>query len=215
MKLDSQHRSLTESAYERIRDDILNGKIAVASALSEVDIARRLGISRTPVRHALGRLRQEGLLEIGPRRQSIVRGFTAEHREELLMIRQALEGAALRKACAIVTRDDLDPLRVTLLRQQRAAAEGWEEDFVQLDERFHLEIAQLAGMPILFDFLSQLRGFVRVMRLGTKRPPEHMAQVAAEHEEIIEALERREAQAAVDALTRHLERHDYASSEES
>jgi len=70
-----------------------------------------------------------------------------------------------------------------------------------------------ARLPILYRLLGQLRGFVRVVRLGSTRPPEVLAQVVAEHEEIVDALERREAQTALAALHEHLYRSDYAIAE--
>jgi DNA-binding GntR family transcriptional regulator len=70
-----------------------------------------------------------------------------------------------------------------------------------------------ARLPILYRMLGQLRGFVRVVRLGSARPPEVLAQVVSEHEEIVDALERRNAQTALAALREHLYRSDYAIAE--
>ena len=70
--------------------------------------------------------------------------------------------------------------------------------------------AEGAGLPILHTFLSQLRGFVRVARVGVSRPPVVLAEVADEHERIVDAIEARDVDAALRALTDHLERVDYA-----
>src|SRR5712692_6044363 len=120
---------LTEQAYNYIRDGILRGEFPVGSVLTEGEIAEALGNSRTPVRHALGLLLQEGLVEVGSRRQLIVRGFTPEHRSELLALREALESVSVRRACEVMTIDDVDYLRLLLLRQRRAADGGREDDF--------------------------------------------------------------------------------------
>jgi DNA-binding GntR family transcriptional regulator len=74
---------VTQLAYTYVRDGILRGTIPVGTVLAEHDIAAAIGSSRTPVRHALSKLLQEGLLAIGPRRQLIVRGFSPEHRDEV------------------------------------------------------------------------------------------------------------------------------------
>ncbi len=205
---------LTEQAYNYIRDGILRGELPAGSVLAEGEIAEALGNSRTPVRHALGLLFQEGLVEVGPRRQLIVRGFTPEHRTELLVLREALEDVAIRRACEVMAMEDIDYLRLLLMRQRRAANEGREDDFIELDEQFHLKIAEGARLPILVRFLGQLRGFVRVMRLGTVRHPRHLVQVLAEHEAIVDALERRDVDAATAALIQHLHKSDYALDEE-
>jgi DNA-binding GntR family transcriptional regulator len=206
---------LTERAYVYIRERILRGELPVGSVLAEGEIADALDISRTPVRQALGLLLQEGLVEVGPRRQLIVRGFTSEHRSELLALREALESVSVRRACAVMTTDDVDYLHLLLLRQRRAAVSGRENDFIELDEEFHLRIAEAARLPILVHFLGQLRGFVRVLRLGTVRHPSHLAQVLEEHEAIVDALDRRDVDAALQALTQHLHTSDYFFGEQT
>jgi DNA-binding GntR family transcriptional regulator len=201
---------LTDEAYHFVRDAILSGEFPTGSVLAEVEIARTLGSSRTPVRHALSLLLMEGLLEVGSRRQVIVRGFTPEHREEILMLREALEGVAVRRACGVITDDDVDYLRLLILRQRRAARNGDNDAFLDLDEEFHLKIVDAARLPILHALLGQLRGFVRVARLGADRPASVLAQVSAEHERIVDALERRDAETALAALIEHLHPSNYA-----
>ena len=201
---------LTERAYDYIRDGILRGQFPDGSVLAEGEVAEALGHSRTPVRQALGLLLQEGLVELGPRRQLIVRGFTPEHRTELLALREALETVSVRRACEVMTIEDIDYLRLLLIRQRRAAKTGAEDDFIELDEEFHLRIAQGARLPILVRFLEQLRGFVRVLRLGTKRHPSHLIQVLIEHETIVDTIERRDPDAAEAALREHLHTSEYA-----
>jgi GntR family transcriptional regulator, rspAB operon transcriptional repressor len=202
---------LTDRAYHHVRDGIMRGEFATGQVLAETEIARAIGSSRTPVRHALNLLLREGLIEVGSRRQVIVRGFTAEHRAEILLLREALEGVAVRRACEVMELEDIDYLRLLLIRQRRAAREGRSEEFLDLDEEFHLRIVEGARLPILHSFLGQLRGFVRVVRLGAPRPPSVLALVVDEHERIVDALERRKAGAALAALTEHLRRSDYAT----
>jgi len=204
---------LTERAYAYVRDGILRGQFPVGRPLAESEIAAALQQSRTPVRQALGLLLQEGLVEVGPRRQLVVRGFTPDHRAEILMLREALEGLAVRRACDVMEVEDVDYLRLLLIRQRRAAEEGREDDFIDLDEEFHLKIAEGARLPILHRVLGQLRGFVRVVRIGVRRPPSVLAQVVREHEGIVDALERRDAPRALAALRDHLYRSDYAITE--
>jgi DNA-binding GntR family transcriptional regulator len=203
---------LTDRAYAFVRDGILSGEFPVGRPLAESEIATSLQQSRTPVRQALGLLLQEGLVEVGPRRQLVVRGFTEEHRAEILMLREALESVAVRRACAVMEVDDIDYLRLLLIRQRRAAEEGREDDFIELDEEFHLRIAAGARLPILHRLLGQLRGFVRVVRLGARRSPDVLAQVVNEHELIVDAVERRDAPLALEALREHLYTSDDAIS---
>ncbi len=200
---------LTERAYTYVREGILDGRIPAGTVLTEEEIAEAIGSSRTPVRHALSQLLHEGLVQIGSRRQLIVRGFTPEHRAEILMLRQALEGVAVRRASEVMTEEAIDGLRLNVMGQRRAAAEGREDDLIDLDEAFHLAIAAGARLPLLEGLLRQLREFVRVARLGLHRPPQVLVQVVAEHEQIVDAIEARDAAAAHTALIDHLTRSDY------
>jgi GntR family transcriptional regulator, rspAB operon transcriptional repressor len=206
---ESRGTTLAEYAYDHLRSEILRGQLSVGSVVAEGTVADKLGISKTPVRQALQSLRRDGLLDLGPRRQLIVRGFTGEHRREVLDVRIALESLSVRRACETLTIEQIDHLRLLLIQQRRAVDAGDEDRFIELDEQFHLRIAAGAGLPIVERFLSQLRGFVRVMRLGTTRPPGHLQEVLAEHERIVDLLEQRKAALAEGALRDHLERADY------
>jgi DNA-binding GntR family transcriptional regulator len=201
--------SLGERAYDHLRNEILRGRLPVGSVVGEGTVAAELGISKTPVRQALQSLRREGLLEVGPRRQLIVRGFPAEHRREVLDVRVALESLSVRRACETMTIQQIDYLRLLLIQQKRAVDARDEDTFIELDEQFHLHIAATAGLPIVERFLSQLRGFVRVMRLGTTRPPGHLQEVYAEHVRIADMLEARRPARAAQALREHLQHTDY------
>ena len=207
--IDASGTTLGERAYDYVRGEILCGRLAVGSVVAEGTVADELGISKTPVRQALQSLRRDGLLELGPRRQLIVRGFSHEHRREVLDVRIALESLSVRRACETMTIEQIDHLRLLLIRQKRAVDSGDEDRFIELDEQFHLHIAASAGLPIVERFLSQLRGFVRVMRLGTTRPPGHLQEVWAEHEKIADMLEARRPARAARTLREHLEHADY------
>jgi DNA-binding GntR family transcriptional regulator len=177
--------------------------------VAEGAVAEELGISKTPVKQALQSLRRDGLLEVGPRRQLIVRGFSAEHRQEVRDVRLALESLSVHRACETMTVAEIDYLRLLLIQQKRAVDAGDEESFIELDEEFHLHIAAAAALPIVERILRQLRGFVRVMRLGTTRPPGHLLEVYAEHCALVDMLEARTPGRAVKALREHLEHADY------
>lgn len=203
---------LSEQAYEHVRRGILTGEFPIGSVVSDGEVASELGMSKTPVRQALKLLAQEGLLETGRRRQLVVRGFSPELRQEVLEIREALERIAVAHACRDMPIDEIDLLRVSLFRQRRAAEAGDETRFIELDEDFHLTIARGAGLQTLARILTQLRGFVRLMRLGTRRHEGHLFRVLAEHEALVDALEKRDEKAALAALSNHLHTSEYTLS---
>jgi len=206
---DAKRSSLGERAYEYVRDEILRGNLVVGSVVAEGAVADSLGVSKTPVRQALQLLRREGLLEVGPRRQMIVRALSAEQRQEILDVRIALESLAVQRACERFTVEDVDYLHLMLRQQRRAVIAAAEEQFIELDEEFHLQIARAAGLPTVERFLRQLRGFVRIIRLGSTRSPGYLFAVWEEHSAIVEALETRKPGQAVKTLRAHLEQRDY------
>jgi DNA-binding GntR family transcriptional regulator len=109
----------------------------------------------------------------------------------------------------------IDRLRLLIIQQRRVAAAGLNDEFLELDEQFHLSIAEGAHLPILHAFLGQLRGFVRVATLGAIRPPRVLDEVVTEHERIVDAIEGHDPERAVRALVDHLARSDYTLSEAS
>lgn len=203
-----RRRSLTDKAYDHVRGAILRGEMPVGTIVGQAELADSLEISKTPVRQALQLLHTEGLLEIGPRKQFVVRGFSASHRDEILRVREALEAIAVETAARQLTFDEIDELRLMLIRQNRAAELNDEESFLALDEQFHIVIARSAGLPIVARLLDQIRGFARLMRLGRQQPIEHLHEVIAEHTRIVDAIERHDGVGAVRELNVHLHHWD-------
>lgn len=199
-------KGASERAYDTIHAAIVRGALPPGTPLGEDELAAALGISRTPVRAALQTLLTEHLVENGPRRQMFVRAVSPEERREILLLREALERVAIREACAHMTVDELDELHIALRRQRRAAAAEATEEFIDLDDQFHLGIARAARLPILMRFLGQIRAMTRIMGLRAVTREGRFAQVLDEHERILTALEARDAEAARAALDAHLAR---------
>jgi DNA-binding GntR family transcriptional regulator len=201
---------LTSLAYERVRAEILRREFPPGTLLTEAMLAANLGMSKTPIRHALRALHQEGLLEIGPRRQMLVCSVPPARRQELLEVREALERIAVGHACVHMADHDLDDLRTLLRRQRRAAEAGLQDEFIDLDEEMHITLAARAGLHLVPRVLRQLRGFVRLLQVNTRRDPGYLLQVYAEHERLVDAVEARDQSAAFDALHAHLHTREYA-----
>jgi DNA-binding GntR family transcriptional regulator len=204
---------LTASAYEYLRSAILDHQYPPGTVLTEAALAAHLGVSKTPVRHALRALYQEGLLEIGPRRQMLVCDVPRAQHHELLEVREALERIAVAHACRDMVDDDFDHLRTVLRRQRRAAEAGNAEAFIDLDEELHVTIAARSGLRLVPRVMRQLRGFVRLMQRNTRRDPGYLLRVLDEHECLVNALELRDESAAVLALHAHLHTNEYVLTE--
>jgi DNA-binding GntR family transcriptional regulator len=200
---------LAKLAYQHVRREILNHRLSAGTVLNEGSIGVSLGMSKTPVRHALQALRQEGLLEVGPRRQLVVRNLSPVQRDELVAVREALERIAVSQACRHLNDDDFDYLRTILRRQRRSAEAGEEDDFVDCDEEMHIAISERSGLHLVPQFLNQLRGFVRLMHMAARRDPGHMFRVLDEHLRLVDAIEARNQVEALAALSDHLHTAEY------
>jgi DNA-binding GntR family transcriptional regulator len=193
-----------ERAYAVLRTAILRGALPAGTLLNEADIGVELGISRTPVRAALQSLLQEELIEIGARRQLYVRTIPPAARREVILLREALERVTVREACEVMTLEEIDELRLVLIRQRRAAEHGDIDRFIELDDQFHIRIAIGARLPTAQRFLEQIRALIRMMGLRAATRQGRMTEVIAEHEAIVVALEARDADAALARLMDHL-----------
>lgn len=191
-------------AYERLRRGILLGRIPVGTVLDTSTLAGELEMSRTPVREALQQLLQEGLLERAQRRQMVVRRIPEDERHEIFLMRDALERVSVARAAKAISEDDLDELRALVYRQRRAGQEGDPERFIELDERFHFRLAEAAGLPTFRKVLGELRAFIRLIGIAAIAQPGRMDQVTAEHEAVLEALEKRDSALAAERMRDHL-----------
>jgi len=200
--------SLGERVYDRIRDAITSGVLAPGTRVTERALAADLATSPTPVREALRRLEQEGLLERRGRRGIYVAQLPASALSEMLYVQALLRGAAARLAAQKLTDDQLHELQ-DLLRQMEAAAEaGAAETIYELSRRFHQSIETASGNDLLITFLSTLDAFERshhilAIREVLDNRPMLLRRSHGEHTEIARALSARDAGRAEALMRAH------------
>jgi DNA-binding GntR family transcriptional regulator len=147
-------RSASTVAGEIIREAIVDGRLAPGQRLKEEEIARELGMSRTPVREALLLLQSDGLVESVPRRGATVRAYAVDDLDDVYELRAVLEGHAARRAATRVTPDDVRRLEESCRRFERLRAEDDLRDLVKENFFFHNVILDAADS-------ERLRGLVR------------------------------------------------------
>jgi GntR family transcriptional regulator, rspAB operon transcriptional repressor len=194
--------TLATQAYQAIRLALLHGQLGPDVFYSENSVALMLGISRTPAREALRQLETEGLIEVLPQRGFRVRRISAAELVEFYDLRGLLEAYVVRTLCQRVDERLLRALRHILERQQLAADDVTE--FIGLDEEFHLSMARSAGLQRTARIVASLRGVLWLMGTRIVDNPVRRTDVIAEHEAILAALERRDAEAAALAVTHHI-----------
>jgi DNA-binding GntR family transcriptional regulator len=203
--LDSGDRStLTSRALEALRAAIVDGRLEAGERYSVAQLAERFGVSRTPVREALLVLERQGVVRFERNRGVRVLETTAHDLEEVFALRLLLEVPATRRACALLTGDDLGALERELQSMTRLATEADEGAFMAHDKRFHEIILRASGNRRLTTIVSQLRDFVRFRGASTVGRSRDLQAILAEHVVILDALRAREAPEAARAMRAHL-----------
>ncbi|HEX6945413.1 MAG TPA: GntR family transcriptional regulator [Casimicrobiaceae bacterium] len=196
--------SLHEEVTARVRDMIVEGRLAAGAAIPELELAHQLGVSRTPLREALKVLASEGLVELQPRRGAVVRVFTAKDAQDMLALLALLEEHAGTLACA--ASDEALAAIVALHERMRGHYERRERaEYFRLNQEIHNAIVQAAGNPTLDLLHGILRTRMRRIRYIGNEAPDNWAAAMAEHEAFIAALAARDGPRLGRLLREHIE----------
>src|SRR5436190_13674632 len=191
--------------YSDLRVELVSLQRRPGEAISEAQIALSYGVSRTPVREAILKLSDEGLLEIYPQSGIFVSRIPVAALPEAIIIRKALEETTARLAAERATSSQILALQSILERQREASTAGDSDTFHQADELFHATIADVAGYPGIWKFIQQAK--VHVDRYRRLTLPQHgrIAFVITEHEAVLRAIEAHDPDGAKRAMETHLE----------
>ena len=201
--MDAGNNPLYLMAYGRIRDMIVEGRLRPGETVSEVQLAERLEISRTPIREAVKRLVGQGLLEITPRGLRIFRP-TAEDVAEVYFLRAAIEGAVVRAAASRIQPQALDALRTLQAEGEQAAKAGDVPRLVALNGRFHSIIAGACGSGRAHEALLALEPLVATYRRLSLLSGDHQKSSVAEHGRLVELLAARDGAGAEALMREHI-----------
>ncbi|CAD5250041.1 DNA-binding GntR family transcriptional regulator [Bosea sp. 62] len=189
---------------DELRREILDMVLRPGVALSEKDLTTRFGISRTPVREALIRLKEEGLVEIFPQAGTFVARIPAGAIPEAVFIRQALECATVEVLARMASADDIARLDATIAVLHESHEANDQERFHLADEEFHEALADIAGYPGVWKLAQAAKSQIDRCRRMTLPVPGRMAMVIREHLAIVDEIRRHDASAAVVAMRQHL-----------
>ena len=188
--------SLRGRVYQKLRDDILDGKFEEGEELKEISIGEELGVSRTPVREALRQLELEGLVQIIPNKGACVTGITAEDVKDIYMIRSKLEGLCARLAVEHITPEQIEELEEIVYLSDFHAGRGHFEQMAELDNRFHEILYDACHSKMLKHQLINLHQYVMRVRRKTLSTRERSLASNEEHKAIMEAIKNRDADGA-------------------
>lgn len=195
--------TLSDEVYERLRDEIVKGLIRPNERLVELDLAERLGVSRTPIRESLKRLSAEGLI-CGGRHHLVVREHAPDEIREIYESRAALEGYASRLAATRATLQELEAIASFHQDDIKKLVRSPREHIVDVNDGFHDAIIAAAHNARLLDLIRRNREFYfnyRIARMYTD--PEAESSLEG-HAAILRAIQRRDADAAEAATRAHV-----------
>lgn len=199
-----KHLRLATQVFETVKEEIVSGVLAPNAQLSEAELSDRLGVSRTPVREALIKLAEDGLVRIIPQVGTFVAPISVASVNEAQFIREHLECALIVDAVRNMDKAMLRLLEDNLDRQDRAVQDNDWDSFYQLDEALHTILARVSGHEKTWRIVQQSKVHMDRVRHVSFRMPDHMAKLAGQHRAIVKAVAGGEAEHAKEALRVHL-----------
>ena len=197
--------SLIDRVYKALRKDILHGEIPPGTRLTETQLAEKFQISRTPVREALSRLKNEGLVYASPGSGAIVSDCSVTDAEELMGIRVALESYALEQAFDKLTEMDIMQLEFIIKKAKHFVEEKDITAVFETNTEFHDYIMEKSGNKRLENLLSNMMDAILRYRIATLHYPGNMGTSIQNHTKIIEALKNRDKETAKKHLIADIE----------
>lgn len=198
-------RTLHEEVLERLRDMIIEGRLGPGQRINEGQVGAQLGVSRTPLREAIKSLASEGLVEIQPAKGAIVRKFSEKDLAQILQVLKTLEQLGGRMACELASDATIEEIHA-LHKQMLALYESRNRlEYFKLNQAIHSAIVAASGNAVLMEMHETLQARIKRLRFIGNEGPVKWAGAVAEHEEMIEALLRRDADALADVIGRHME----------
>jgi DNA-binding GntR family transcriptional regulator len=199
---DLERRTAHESVTEALREAVLGGILPAGTRLVQAELAAQFGVSNTPVREAMRQLSVEGLIQFDSYRGATVRAPTLDEVREVYELRLLLEPVAMRKAVQLITVETLTQARDLQQEMARTTDVG---PWVLLNRRFHGTLIAAARSPRLASIIAGLEDVATAqVALSIKADFRRLTDGNTEHQQILQAVENRDADQVVDLVSRHL-----------
>ena len=199
-----RQRNVPRQVYELLREKIQNLELKPGESINERWLADWLGVSRTPIREAIKRLSDIGLIKIIPNVGTSVARIDARKATELCLIRASLEAVAVRAAAKCFDREADLFLRRTIERQRETVRSSDLTLNLSIDTEFHRAIVELAGFTTMWPILQNVMGEILRIRHLSVRLPRRLSEPIKEHERILRALRSNDPDRAEKAMRHHL-----------
>jgi DNA-binding GntR family transcriptional regulator len=199
-----ENLTLWQRVYEYLREEILSERLQPGTELQEVALSEELGVSRGPIREAIGRLAAEGLVTVRPRRGALVRSLSKDEFLELYQVREALEMMAVRLAVPKLEAGDLGELEELIGIMSRHAERGEVTEFFEANVAFHARLFEASGNERLQELYGQLVGQMGRYRMRSLTLRGNLQRSVTEHSAILRAAKHGDADRAAHLMSEHI-----------
>ena len=196
---------LRDVVFHTLRGAILKGELKPGERLMELQLAAKLGVSRTPIREAIRMLEQEGLAVTIPRRGAEVAKMTEKDMQDVLQVREALDELAAGIACECMTEEELESLKKAMEAFEQATATKDIKQIADTDMVFHDIIYQATRNPKLVNILNNLREQMYRYRVEYLQDEKNYPILQQEHREMVQGFIEKNKALVVDSMRRHVE----------
>ena len=201
----NEYLPLRDVVFNTLRQAILKGELKPGERLMEIQLANKLGVSRTPIREAIRKLELEGLVLMIPRKGAEVAEITEKSLRDVLEVRRALEELSVQIACDRITPLQIEELRVAALAFEEVAIDGDITKVAEADVDFHDIIYLATDNQKLIQLLNNLREQMYRYRIEYLKRRDFHAQLIKEHEQIIEMIEQKRKEDATKIMSAHID----------
>lgn len=197
--------SLPQDLFNRLRDDILQEKIAPGEKLTEQRICKEYNVSRTPVREAFQKLELDGLIQIIPNRGAFVIGLSRQDIQDMYDLRKAYEAIAVRWAIERITDKEFEELEEAYDIMEFYTQKGEAEKMLQINMHFHDLIYRATKNRMLQHVLTSYQVYTKNTKVSSEYIREYLQEVLEEHRQIFLAFQAKDKEAATRAAIRHMD----------
>lgn len=204
----NEYLPLRDVVFNTLRQAILKGELAPGERLMEIQLAERLGVSRTPIREAIRKLELEGLVLMIPRKGAEVAKISEKSLRDVLEVRRSLEELAIELACQRMTEDEVKQLEEAQAFFREAVNKGDAMAIAESDEAYHDIIYYGTGNARLVQILNNLREQMYRYRLEYIKDADKRQILLIEHEKILKAIKGRHVAEAKEAMREHIDNQE-------
>ena len=201
----NEYLPLRDVVFNTLRQAILRGELKPGERLMEIQLANKLGVSRTPIREALRKLELEGLVNMVPRKGAEVADITEKSLRDVLEVRKALEELSVQLACEKITEEEIEELKRVAERFKDTLDDQDVTKIAEADVAFHDVIYTATDNQKLILLLNNLREQMYRYRVEYLKKEEAYPQLISEHEELIDNISKRNKEEATRIMCEHID----------